>query len=899
MLFTSPIARVARTLFAVTFFVLAANAGVVPASAAETTGIIVGRITDLAGHPVSQAAVVAGAASARYATTSDAAGRFILPSVTPDTYTFSVSANTYEASTLAGIVVFPGRRVDLTVALKPSLKTIASIDVKQRSGIVYGQTSDVYRISGDRSRGQGVDAASGLATYTRGTIQSAIAAAPGVQQDQYSNIIVRGGRVDQTAFTYDAVPVPQGLIAEPGGNVVGAQLPTTGIGYTSVSTAGFPSGADDALSAEVDQTPLTGTYPAQSTLTFGKGLYPNANDAEYQSRWATPDLRHRYAVDVTSGSQAIAYGDGRTFYPVEAATYGLSIQNRAVWSLSANAHFKLGSDADLELLALGGQAVYDQYGTPFAGETFAGAPVNTPSRIRGTYAVEKAQYLRNFRHSYMRARVYRSLYGSLTDAPFFDDLSFPNGVISYFGRQYQNLFGAGIDAKNIAGAHEIGYGIELRTNTSGLSQVVPTLDERVTSNPNLQYLIGYLSDRFSISRQLAIEPGLRFFNTSVKRSDGRQYAFSALDAHIASSYRWGADNAQALRLAYDHTTVPPAPLEVERNSSALANAPFTPLAPERGNAYEVSFEHQGRTSLRFTYFFKHEKNLIDVIPQNYRSPVAGISNPATAVGIPQSIGDLVVNGLELSLQRGGISLSATYTRGFSSSASQFGLNDLNAPAIAANHLFPIGYVPPFSALLSYELHAGRTIITPWISYESGYPYGNGKMAWVYDANGDPVQVANDNHVNPGYNYYFLRDPSLPFDANSNPYIANLGTPEGNDPNTLRSKPLLLVSLRAETPLSSRVTLMLDVANLFGNAQPTQMMGNPYLIGPPGYTGGNPLYARYYGTVFGSTGPYTLGNGIPTNDGTTAAVPWSYGTGPYIASSYPEARSVYVRIRVRL
>lgn len=898
-MFSSPVIFFARTLFAAAFLFLAVHASIAPADAAETTGTVVGRITDLAGHPIAQAAVEAGAASARYATTSDSAGRFILPSVTPDTYAFSVAAKNYEDATLPGIVVFPGRRVDLVVALKPALKTIANVEVKQRSGIAYGQTSDVYRISGDQSRGQGLDASSGLATYTRGAIQSAIAAAPGVQQDQYSNIIVRGGRVDQTAFTYDAVPVPQALIAEPGGNVVGAQLPTTGIGYTSVTTAGFPSGADDALSAEVDQTPLTGTYPAQSTLTFGQGIYPKAHDVEYQARWATPDLHRRFAFDITSGSQDIAYGDGRTFYPVEAATYGLSLQHRAVWSLSANAHFKIGSDGDLELLALGGQAVYDQYGTPYPGETFNGSPVQTPSRIRGTYAVEKAQYLRNFRHSYMRARVYRSLYGSLTDAPFFDDLSFPNGVISYFGQQYQNLFGLGVDAKNIGGTHEIGYGVELRNTTAGLDQLVPTFDERVTSNPNLQYLIGYVSDRFSPSLRLAIEPGLRYFATTVRRSDGRRYSFSGIDAHIATSYRWGPENAEALRLAFDHTTVPPAPLEVERNNSALANAPFTPLAPERGNAYEASFEHQGRTSLRLTYFYKHEKDLIDVIPQNYRSPVAGISNPATAVGIPQSIGDLVVNGLELLLQRGGVSLSATYTRGFSSSASQFGLNDLNAPAIAANHLFPIGYVPPFSALLSYELHAGRTIVTPWISYESGYPYGNGKMAWVYDSNGNPIQVPNDNHVNPGYNYYFLRDPSQPFDANTNPFIANLGTPEGSDPNTLRSKPLLLVSLHAETPISSRVTLILDVANLFANAQPTQIMGNPYLIGPPGYSGGNPLYARYYGNVFGSAGPYTLGNGVPTNNGTTAALPWSYGTNAYIPSSYPEARSAYLRIRMRL
>ena len=120
-------------------------------------------------------------------------------------------------------------------------------------------------------------------------------------------------------------------------------------------------------------------------------------------------------------------------------------------------------------------------------------------------------------------------------------------------------------------------------------------------------------------------------------------------------------------------------------------------------------------------------------------------------------------------------------RAFSSSASQFAYNDLNAPAIAAGHLFPVSYQPDFTTELSYEFHdrTRRLRFTPSLSYSTGYPYGNGKMAWEFDpVTGKPIQVPNDNYVNPGANYYFLKDPSQPFNAATNPYIGNLGTNEG-------------------------------------------------------------------------------------------------------------------------
>jgi hypothetical protein len=270
--------------------------------------------------------------------------------------------------------------------------------------------------------------------------------------------------------------------------------------------------------------------------------------------------------------------------------------------------------------------------------------------------------------------------------------------------------------------------------------------------------------------------------------------------------------------------------------------------------------------------------------------------------VPSNIGNLRANGFEVGVKTGDFSFNSNFVRARSSSASQFAYNDLNAPAVAVGHLFPVSYEPDFTMEMGYEFHtANRKVrITPSLSYETGYPYGNGKDVYIFDpVTNKPELVPNDNFVNPGYNYYFLRDPSMAFNAATNPYIGNLGTPEGSDPNTLRTMPQILVNLHVEGDLSPRASLIVDVSNLFGEFAATAYQGNAYLIGPPGYAGGNPTYAAAYQGVTGFANPYTLGNGVPTNDGVHAIVPWSYGRGGYIPQSYPNGRTIELRLKYRM
>lgn len=922
----------ARMLFALSVIFVS---GFGQAGAAEaTTGTVVGVVT-ASGVPVANASLTLASPSGMYSARSDVRGRFSLLGVAPDVYVVSVQASGYQSAKQNGVVVLPGQTQYVAFRLVPTLATIASVQSTSRA-FATGSTSDSFTVSGAQARAISPPvSSSGLATYIEGTVQGAIASVPGVVLDPFANSILRGSKVSDATFDYDSVTIPQGLVAEPGGNIVGAQLPTTGVAYTTTTLAGYTNQGENSLGGVIDEIPAVGTYPGSVTLESGVGAGAQFQQTTLQVLGATPDLKWRYAFATMTGSQYFLYGNG-SFYPEEAATYGLALQNRGEYSMESNVHYRIDSNDDVSILGLVGQATYDQYASPYAGETvgaFDGetaagtpvtypgevnpnAPVNYASGIRGVYNILKAQWLHNGAHSLSRVQLYQSQYGSQAGGPFWDENGWPDGIISLSETQGSRQTGLGYDGDDIIGErHDLRFGAEYSTNTSFLKQVVPTAGEFITSNPTQMFYLAYVGDTWHVAPRFDLMATARFTDTHTIPSAGSIYDDDALDPHVSAVYK--LTNNIAARITYDRNTVAPLPLEADRVDSTNVDpntgllAPFVQLAPEVGNNVTYSLEGGTRMQFRATLFNINEQNLIDVLPYNFRSALQSGLVP-NGVGVPTNVGNLRAGGAELWLSQAGFTLDTNFVRAYSSSASQFAYNDLNAPAVAAGVLFPVSYLPNFSANLSYEWHTRnrKLRVSPALSFESGYPYGNGKMAWIFNpTTGKPQQVPNDNYYDPGYNYYFLYNPACPLNqapnasgacvAGYNPYIGNLGTPEAGFPNSLHSPGETFVNLHVEGDVTPHITLIVDVVNLLNNVAPTSYQGNPYLIGPPGYAGGNPLYAAAYEAAGGYSVPYTLGNGVPTNDGQTQAVPWTYGRAGYVPQNWPMGRTVQLRLRVRL
>ncbi|HEX3551499.1 MAG TPA: TonB-dependent receptor, partial [Candidatus Elarobacter sp.] len=757
-------------------------------AAEETTAIVVGTVVRAGGGPIRGARIELVSPGGRSTATTDARGRFTMLGIAAGSYTASADAAGFTRAVRA-VVVLPGETHRLAFTLGDALATIGGVR-SRAADFTTGSANTAFSIEGPAARAAAPStAASGLATYTERTVQGAIASVPGVQQDPFANAILRGGKVDDTVFEFDSVPVPQGLIAEPGGNVVGAQLPATGIAATTVTLAGYQAEGDNALGGIVDQIPIVGTYPARSTLEAGSGIGAREAQIALTSAWATPDLRWRYALAASVSGAALAYGDGRTFYPAEAGTYGLALSDRSASSLAANVHVRVHPGDDVSLAALAARAAYDQYGTPYAGETagaFGGAaafgnsdpsaPVTNASSVRGSLGVLKLQWLHTSDRALWRAQLYDSRFNSVSGGPYWDDLSFPDGPIALVATQHGALDGAAFDVETVGDArHDVKYGVAYRTETTFLDEFVPTAAERVRSRPTLLSTLAYLGDTWAVAPRLDVRATARFTQTHVVPSSGSAYDVAALDPHLVAVYRPASETA--VRVTFDHTTVAPKPLEADRSDSAQP-APFVPLAPETQNLATIALEGGGRTQFRITAYAMRERNRIDVLPVNFRSVVSQAQSPS-AIGVPTNAGELRARGVDAWVKRGHFTLTANALRGTSSSASQFAFNSLNAAAAVAGHLFPLGYVPALSGTAAYEVALAKHVrVTPSLSFSSGYPYGNGRMVWTFDAAHRPIEVPNDNHVNPGYSYYFLRDPSLPYDAASNPIVGSLGTPDG-------------------------------------------------------------------------------------------------------------------------
>ncbi len=641
------------------------------ARAAEaTTGVIVGTVATREGAPIAHATVSASSASGRYVALTNAQGRFAMLGVAPGSYIISAEAPGYEPVTTRDLRVLPGQEQHVSFTLAPQLRNIASVRASA-GAFTVGSTSDKFTVSGEAALAQfPTTSSAGLASYSQGSVQGAIANVPGVDLDSFGNAVLRAGRVSDAAFEYNSVVIPQGLIAEPGGNVDGAQLPTTGIASTSVTLAGYSNESDNALGGVVNQIPAVGTYPGRATFEAGLAAGTQYQFANLQILGATPDLKWRYALASTLGSEYFQYGNGTTFYPSEAGTYGLALQSRGQYSVESNVHDLVTPKDDVSILALVGQATYNQYGSPFAGETvgqfngpttsFPGstnpnAPVDYSAGVRGNFDVLMAQWQHTSGLLLSRLQLYQTQYGSSAGGPFWDENGFPDGSISLSEVSAQRQNGVNLDNEGLFGPHHVLFGAEFRANTSYLDQVVPTADEFITSNPTIVSYLVYLGDRWAASNRLELMGTARITNSHVMPSDGFAYDAGAIDPHFGASYRLGTQ--YALRANYDRITVAPAPLEADRTDSTNLDqngnpAPFVPLAPETANDFTYSFEGGGRTQFRLTYYQKFEKDLIDVLPFNFRSEVAAGLNP-TGVGVPTNVGQLHANGLELYLKNGG------------------------------------------------------------------------------------------------------------------------------------------------------------------------------------------------------------------------------------------------------
>jgi len=257
-----------------------------------------------------------------------------------------------------------------------------------------------------------------------------------------------------------------------------------------------------------------------------------------------------------------------------------------------------GQADDFSFVALSGEANYQQYDSPYPGETvgafdgavtvFPGetnknAAVTYASGLRGTYDILKAQWLHTSAHATSRLQVYQTQFGSTAGGPFWDDLSYPDGVISLATTQGGRETGTSFDVDQFASyRHHLLYGLEYRVNNSFLYQVVPT--PMSSSTPTDAVHRSRLRRRH-LEHRTALEPGRdRALRPHAYRAQ-RRNAVRRCGDRSARIVRVPHRSGVRLRVAFDHTTVAPKPLEADRTIAQIRRRSCR--SPRRRKQYEL------------------------------------------------------------------------------------------------------------------------------------------------------------------------------------------------------------------------------------------------------------------------------------------------------------------------
>lgn len=278
------------------------------ASWAGTTGTLRGVVVDAGTHaPIAGARVAASSPSQAVDGVTDATGTFSFISLTPDTYTVSVSKQGYADVSQPGVSIFADQATTLSFSMQQALKTIAHTTSRSVQNLVHsGVTSDVYSVNPAGQKAASTLSGSGSLNQAYG----AIAIAPGVnipsnQQGWYQGVYIRGGDVDQVAYELDGLPLTRQSDLAPIGT-----LSSLGSQEVQVYTGGTPATSNSSgLAGYINQVIKTGTYPGYADATLGTGTPTFYHSATIEAGGATPDRMFSYYVGLAGTNQDYRYGD--------------------------------------------------------------------------------------------------------------------------------------------------------------------------------------------------------------------------------------------------------------------------------------------------------------------------------------------------------------------------------------------------------------------------------------------------------------------------------------------------------------------------------------------------------------------------------------------------------------
>jgi len=292
--------------------------------AQSTTGNLGGTVIDDQGKALAGVTVNAVSPSQSGSGTTDSGGRFNILSLSPDTYTVTLSIPGYLDFALPGVTVLATQTQNIQLHPVHRLAKIGSTTARATSQLVHpGVTSDVYNVNAaSQTAVQGLGGGNNI-----DNAYSAIVSTPGVYVAQGANgwgqtIFIHGADYAQVGYQYDGIPINRAF-----DNYNSNTLTNLGQQELQVFTGGAPPDSNSqTVGGYINQVIKTGTYPAYRSLQLGVGTPTFYNQGRFETGGATQSRNFSYYLGLSNYLQSYRYQNQ--------ANGGMSIGNNVLNSLN-------------------------------------------------------------------------------------------------------------------------------------------------------------------------------------------------------------------------------------------------------------------------------------------------------------------------------------------------------------------------------------------------------------------------------------------------------------------------------------------------------------------------------------------------------------------------------------
>jgi outer membrane receptor protein involved in Fe transport len=715
------------------------------ASWGAVTGVVSGTVTE-EGTGAALSGANVSIEGTELATVTDARGRFVIANVAPGTIGLRVSLIGYAEAEVSEVVVVQGQATSLEIGLRPTVVEAAGAEAKitaPRVALRPQVTSSVYVAT----------AAEEQMTLSqpndRYQFPGLVFAQPGVVPDSTFYPHIRGARVNQVGYYLDGIP-----ITEPNTNVFATNIVSVGLDRLELYTGGYPAEYGGWTGGIVNQVVKRGDQMrghlvdvgAGSPYDFG-GLIFEAGDVEDRLDWYYGQYNWHTKLP-------------ENLFTSEAPTVSDHI---------AKVIYGAGERDSVTLLASHG---YARYLLPFERmftfdpRTLEWVPVSPGDDVarQGHDIVALTLNHTISPQSYWTVRLSR------LDHFLQLELGDPNNL--YWQHRNERMFTGQFDYEAQVGDHRVRAGMWQIAGDNNSQYSVLLLPVNFLSNNDTTNTQAYLQDTWQVGNRLVVNLGGRLDRMRYDRAGAEELTLSEASGRAGATYRL-SDKALVRGSYGRYVHFPRANLLAYQFAGADFGW-YSMLAPsfpakaqlDRGRELGVEWKLDGNTLVNATWFQQRSRQMTqrwqgaqhddlgNIILDDEGNPVLSDSLSDFDLNAPvwfAGNGTGTARGLELKVDRKMSSrlrgwVSYTHMDAKATSPrdnvypSGFGFLDQTDAASLAQE-FPVDWNQENTAVMALQYRAGKLTVNPWMSYGSGFPYG---QSGLEVGGSDPAHVPNPN-----------------------------------------------------------------------------------------------------------------------------------------------------------